>query len=95
MDIHAITTQEILDRISRHCPEAMSSYLHCLNRQDNDGRVLFTRKMVEEDMSESYTKFKKNIKKLALEALLEWHPDGDDISVLLAPLEGDTDEECV
>ncbi len=84
MDIHAITTQEILERISRHCPEALSIYLQCINRANSDGGIFFSREMVEVNMSEEWRPFKNNIKKLARENLLEWHPFNDGISVTLA-----------
>lgn len=89
MDIYAITTQEILDKISRHCPEAMSIYIQCLNRADKEGKVFFTRSLVEIDMSESWTTFQRNIKKLALENLLEWHPFNKGIAVTLAEVHDD------
>lgn len=84
MDLHAITSQEILDRISRHCPQALSAYLQCLNRANNDGTIYFSRQLVEIDMSEGWTRFKNHIKRLALENLLEWHPFSEGISVTLA-----------
>lgn len=84
MDFYSITTQEVLDRISRHCPEAMSVYLSCLNRASIDGTILFSRQMIDIDMSEEWHKFRNNIKKLARENLLEWHPIDNGISVTLA-----------
>ena len=89
MDLYAITSQEILDRISRHCPEALSTYLQCINRADSEGKVFFSRDSIEIDMSEGMTKFKNNIKKLALENLLEWHPFNNGIAVTLAALDDD------
>ena len=85
MDIYAITSQEILERISRHCPEALSTYLQCINRVDNEGLVFFSRDTVEIDMSENWHPFKNNIKKLARENLLQWLPFNDGISVTLEP----------
>lgn len=87
MDLYAITSQEILDRISRHCPEALSTYLQCINRAKADGTVYFSKNFVETDMSEGWTKFRNHIKKLALENLLEWHPFSEGISVTLAALD--------
>lgn len=89
MDLFTITTQEILDRISRHCPEALSVYLQCLNRQDANCKVIFTREMVENDMSYGWAKFKNHVKKLALENLLEWHLLGSDIAITLAEFNED------
>lgn len=83
MDIYALTTQEILERISRHCPEALSVYLHCLNRADKDGRISFTKLMVDVDLSEDWNDFRKNIKKLARENLLEWFPSEHGINVTM------------
>jgi hypothetical protein len=90
MDIHAITTQEILERISRHCPEALSAYLQCINRADSEGSIFFSRQQVEVDMSEDFRIFRNNIKKLARENLLTWVPLDDGISVVLA---GNDDEK--
>ena len=87
MDLYTITTQEVLDRISRHCPEALSDYLHCINRADSDGTVFFSRSIVEIDMSEGWAKFRNHIKKLAIEDLLEWHPFNNGISVTLAGID--------
>ncbi len=89
MDLYAITSQEVLERISRHCPNSLSTYLQCINRADAEGKIFFTRQLVEIDMSESWVKFKNHIKKLALENLLEWHPFNKNISVTLAALNED------
>ncbi len=89
MDLYAITTQEILDRISRHCPEALSAYLQCINRANSEGNVFFSRELVEVNMSEDWHPFKNKIKKLARENLLEWHPFNDGISVTLAAVDVD------
>lgn len=90
MDLYNITSQEILDRISRHCPESLSAYLQCINRVGDDGNIYFSRAMVETEMSERWSPFKNHIKKLALENLLEWHPFLDGISVTMAAID---DEE--
>ncbi len=89
MDLYAITSQDVLDRISRHCPESLSVYLQCINRANSDGTVFFSRQLVEVDMSEGWTKFKNQIKKLAVENLLEWHPFNDGISITLAAIDED------
>lgn len=86
MDLYNVTSQEVLDRISRHCPESLSAYLHCINRASDEGRIFFSREMVEVDMSERWTLFKNNIKKLAIEGLLEWHPFDTGISITLAEI---------
>ncbi len=88
MDIYALNTQEVLERISRHCPQALSVYLHCLNRVEKDGQeVYFSRDMIEQQLSESWTRFRNNIKKLATENLLEWRLEEHGINVTLAALE--------
>ena len=84
MDLYAITSQEILERISRHCPDALCAYLQCINRANDQGTVFFSKALVEVDMSEKWCKFRNRIKKLALENLLEWHPFNDGISITLA-----------
>lgn len=89
MNLYTLTTQEILERISKHCPTALYVYLHCLNRVDDDGSVFFSRAMVEEDMSEGWARFKNQVKKLARENLLEWHNIDGGIAITLADLEYD------
>jgi hypothetical protein len=89
MDFNKISSQEILDSISRHCPEALSTYFQCVNRADAEGVVYFSREMIEVDLSETYTKFRNSIKALARENLLEWHPSDHGISVTLAAIDED------
>jgi hypothetical protein len=89
MDVYAITSQEVLDRISRHCPGSLSTYLHCINRADQKGEAFFSRALVELDMSESWTKFRNRVKKLAVENLLEWHAINEGISITLAVIDDD------
>lgn len=78
MDMYSITSQEILERISRHCPKALSIYLQIINRVDNNGQVFFSKDLVTVDMSESWTKFTNHIKALARENLLIWSPAVDE-----------------
>jgi len=80
--MYNLTSQYILDNISRHCPGALSVYLQCLNRANEDGVAYFSRKLVEQEMSEGWTRFKNNVKKLALEDLLEWHLKEEDVIVI-------------
>jgi hypothetical protein len=89
MDLYAITSQEVLDRISRHCPTALSTYLQCINRANAEGIVFFDKQLVTHDMSESWTRFKNSLRKLALESLLEWHPFNGGISVTLVAQDED------
>jgi hypothetical protein len=87
MDLYNITSQEVLERISRHCPDSLGAYLHCLNRADKLGNIFFSKMMVETDMSESWTKFRNRIKKLGREDLLKWCRFNNGISVTLANLD--------
>ena len=87
MDIYAANSQEVLERISRHCPEALSAYLQCINRADKNQNIIFSRKMVDEEMSLGWTKFQNLIKKLALENLLEWHTIKGGMSVTMAKID--------
>lgn len=92
MDIYAITTQEVLDKISRHCPRAMSAYLHCINRCNDEGSVYFSKSQVEVDMSESWKSFLNRIKDLARESILEWHPFDKGVQIIMAPEATDYDD---
>lgn len=87
LDLLNIEHQEVLDLISRHCPGAMSAYLHCFNRIDSNGSYVFSRRQIDQDLSETYTKFKNDIKKLAREDLLEWHELDDHLHVKLVMIE--------
>ena len=78
MNIFNINQQEVLERISRHCPEALSTYLHCINRSKNSDEIYFSKHQVEVEMSEEWIDFKQNIKKLARENLISWHPNDND-----------------
>lgn len=91
MDYNCVAIQEILERVSRHCPESLSTFLQIANRADKNGNVFFSEKMVDEDLSEEWTAFRRNIKKLSLENILEWHAFNDGISVTLLTLDED---EC-
>lgn len=86
MNLHEPTTQAILERISRHCPEALGAYLQCINRQDINGNVYFSRETVDIDMSEEWHKFKRHVKSLAREDLLSWSPLNDGIAVCMAEI---------
>ena len=83
MKIYNVTSQETLERISRHCPEALSVYLQCINRANEKGEIFFTKEMIDIDLSENFGEFKKNIKKLARENLLSWVPLNKGIFVML------------
>lgn len=84
MDLYAIATQQTLDKISSHCPRALSAYLLCVAKSDHLGHIIFTREEIMNDRSESYVKFKNNIKMLAREDVLEWHEMGETMHVQLA-----------
>ena len=91
MDFTEYDKQEILDRISRHCPEAMCVYLHCYNRMDMAGHVILTRKQIEEELCETWTCFKNNLKKLSRENLLTWATNvkKDHIKIIMASVDYD------
>ena len=73
MDIYSEENQLVLDTISRHCPKALSTYLHILNRVNDDGSCFFSKQMITDDMSESWCKFINSLKSLTRENLIEWH----------------------
>ena len=89
MHTNNLTSQYVLDTISRHCPEALSAYLQCVNRCNKEREVYFSKNMVEVDMSEQFRPFRNNIKKLARENFLSWAPLNDGISVILADIHDD------
>lgn len=84
MDLYAITTQQQLDQISRNCPRALATYTMILAKACYEGKASFTRKQVTHDLSESYVKFRNDVRALARQDLLEWHEMGDTLQVTLA-----------
>lgn len=80
---------EILDQIGRHCPRSMSLYALCLGRMDDEGNVMFSKKEIRDDLSDSYCKFRNDLKALAREGLLEWHEMGDNLHVTIGDNDGD------
>lgn len=93
MNMYAIMSEEVMEKIAKHCPKAMWTYMQCMVRADKDGNVFFSRADVDVDLSESWTIFKGNIKKLALENLLEWHPIDGGIAITMAPVDDYEDFE--
>lgn len=89
MNIYSLTAQEVLDQISRHCPEALTIFLQCINRMDDKGTFHFTRPMVEDEIGMSWTRFKNHIRKLSSENLLEWHLLDRGIAVTMMDLDDD------
>lgn len=84
MNITDVSSQQILEKISRHCPDAMCVYLHCINRADAKGELHLSKNMVEVQLSEDWDDFIKKIKSLAREDLLFWSPMNDGVAVCLA-----------
>ena len=76
----------ILDQISRHCPRALGTYGLCLARMDGDYRLMLHKKQITNDLSESYTKFKNDLKALAREGLLEWHEQNEFITIIIGDI---------
>lgn len=74
---------EVIDQIGRHCPRAMSVYVLCFGRMDENNSVSFTKDYIVNDLSESYCRFKNDLKSLAREGLLEWHEMGTNLHVIL------------
>lgn len=77
---------DILEQIGRHCPRAMSIYALCLARADENLSLIFTKEEIRNDLSESYCKFRNDLKALAREGLLEWHEMNGKLHIIL----GDT-----
>lgn len=79
----AMIPLDVIDQIGRHCPRSMSIYAICLGRMDSENKITFSRKEITEDLSESYCKFKNDLKALAREGLLEWHEMGNYLHVII------------
>ena len=73
----------ILDQIARHCPRAMGTYALCLSQMNENNTFVLTRNQIINDLSESYTKFKNDLRSLSKEGVLEWHSNGDYLTVII------------
>ena len=89
MNIYSVGVQDVLDKISRHCPEALTVFLQCINRMDDCGTFHFTRNLVEDEIGISWTRFKNHIRKLSTENLLEWHTIDEGIAVTILGFDDD------
>jgi hypothetical protein len=47
--------------------------MHIISRASSDGTVVFSQKQITDDFSESWTKFRNDLRALARQNLLEWH----------------------
>lgn len=81
---HVITTSKTLYSIAKNCPRSLSTFIHIKSRVDNRGKVTFQKKEIMNDLSESFAKFRNDIRALAREDLLEWHQMGDYLHITLA-----------
>lgn len=70
MDINI--SLDILDRIARHCPRALSAYILCLRHADENGRCMFTADDLKYDLGESPTIFRNNLNQLSKEGIISW-----------------------
>lgn len=77
----------ILDQIGRHCPRAMATFAMCAARANENNKIIFTKEQITDDLSESYTKFKNDLKALAKEGILEWHEKQGHIVITIGDLE--------
>ncbi len=87
MDFYVFASQETLERHSRHCPRAISTYIVCLNFQDKEGDIFLPKEDISEKLSCSYTKFKNDLKSLARENLLAWREVKDGLKISIAATE--------
>lgn len=76
----------ILDQIGRHCPRAMGTYALCVARMNTINKLVLSKRLINEDLSESYTKFKNDLKSLAREGLLEWHENENILTVIVGDI---------
>lgn len=67
-----LVSLDLLDRIARHCPRALSTYVICLKRMNKDGICLFTKDDLKMELHESLTVFKNNLNYLSREGVLDW-----------------------
>lgn len=82
MDHYVYLSLENIERIARHCPRALSTYIICTTRA-NEGKVEFSKEEIINDLSETWCRFRNNLKSLALENILSWKIKGEDVYVTL------------
>jgi len=84
MDNYLFTSQETLEKLSRNCPRAISTYITCLNKQSEKGELFLPKSEITHQLSESYTVFKNNLKSLARENLLVWEEEDGGLFINIA-----------
>lgn len=75
---------EVLDKIARHCPRALETYLHVFMRVDNGGQAMLSREVITEELGLSFTKFCNDLRCLTKEDVLKWHKGPNGVMVILA-----------
>ena len=68
---------ETLDRISRHCPQALTTYLSCVLHSRGEQQTTIDRQYVEDIFLISWTKFKNHLRALTAEMVIHHHVLGD------------------
>jgi hypothetical protein len=70
--------------IADHCPNAMSTYLMIWRDQDQNGTVKYPKHVIEDIKCLSWCKFKRDLRHLAYEGVIDRHDEGESVTVTLA-----------
>jgi len=87
---------EIIDQIGRHCPRAINTYILCLGHMDEKRSLILSKEEVTKDLSESFCKFKNDLRALAREGILEWHEMNSNLHIIVGITEenmGDNEDD--
>lgn len=77
MNSYELTNQDVLCKIRNHCPEALATYLRCIDEADSDGFIRFSRTYIQNETNDDLNTFRKHIRSLSRHRLLEWNAIGD------------------
>ena len=86
-DISELPPAEYLCQVADHCCEAVSAYLMIWRDQDKDGIISYTKEYVEDVKCLDWCDFKRNLRLLAYEGVIERVVTEEKVTIILASWE--------
>lgn len=80
---YSLTHQEVLEIITRWCPDSLTTYLACIDRSDDAGYAVFTPVLLRRELFTDVPVFTKHVRNLARQDLLKWYEIDDGVLVKL------------
>ena len=83
-DISELPPAEYLMQVADHCCEAVSAYIMLWRDQDKDGICVYTKDFIEDVKCVDWSDFKKHLRLLAYEGVIERVITEDKVTVIMA-----------